>query len=139
MYRAIEIARYIISKCTTEKRPISNLQLQKILYYVQKEFLNNGGEAFSDEFEAWQFGPVVPEVYRQFCGFGAMAITMSYNVSICSEYARIINPIVEKKRILDPWTLVEDTHKPEKAWAEIYRCGLGNHHVIPKNLIRNKG
>ena len=67
----MEIAQYIINKCTLEKCPISNLQLQKILYYVQKTFLQNDMLAFSDEIEAWQFGPVVREVYNKYCGFGS--------------------------------------------------------------------
>lgn len=32
MYMAVDIAKYIINKCTIEQCPISNLQLQKILY-----------------------------------------------------------------------------------------------------------
>ena len=38
MYSALTIAKYIIDKCTEENSPISNLQLQKILYYIQSEF-----------------------------------------------------------------------------------------------------
>ena len=40
MYSALEIAKYIIDKCTKDRCPVSNLQLQKILYYVQREFLS---------------------------------------------------------------------------------------------------
>ena len=61
-YRAMDIAKNIINKCTTDQHPISNLQLQKILYYIQKAFLENDRVAFEDESEAWQFGPVVPDV-----------------------------------------------------------------------------
>ena len=39
MYSALDIAKYIISKCNRENCPISNLQLQKILYNLQKAFL----------------------------------------------------------------------------------------------------
>ena len=138
-YKALDLAKYIISKCTADHRPISNLQLQKILYYVQKVFLENGMEAFDDEIEAWQFGPVVPEVYYQYCGFGSMSIRMVYDTDICSDYVNIINPVVEAKRSLNPWEMVEDTHKPGKAWDQIYNNGLGNHCVIPKELIRAKG
>ena len=41
MYTALDIAKYIIDKCTRENLAISNLQLQKILYYVQKTFLQS--------------------------------------------------------------------------------------------------
>ena len=138
-YTAMNMAKYIIDKCTGEQHPISNLQLQKILYYVQKAFLQSGGIAFNDDIEAWQFGPVVPEVYYQYCGFGAMPIRMNYEVDISDKDAFRIDPIVEVKRNLNPWDMVEDTHMAEKAWAEIYNNGQGNHRIIPKDLIRRKG
>lgn len=139
MYKALEIAKYIIDKCTRENNPVSNLQLQKILYYIQKAFLQSEMEAFSDEIEAWQFGPVVPNVYYKYCGFGASAIRMKYVTNICDSYMVIINPIVEQKRILKPWDLVEDTHREGQAWSEIYNNGIGNHHIIPKSLIKERG
>ena len=139
MYNAMEIARYVINKCTVEGCPISNLQLQKILYYIQRSFLKFGMYAFTDDIEAWQFGPVVRDVYNNYCGFGAAKIRLRYEVDLKSDYQRIINPIVEEKRLLNPWELVDDTHHPQKAWAEVYQDGLGNHQVIPKNLIRKKG
>lgn len=139
MYSALEIAKYIISKCTQERYPISNLHLQKILYYIQKEFLENGSIAFEDEIEAWQFGPVVPRVYYQYCGFGALPIRMQYVTNICSSYQKIINSIVEKKRRLNSWDMVNDTHCLGKAWNETYQYGLGNHQVISKELICKKG
>ncbi|MCI9179620.1 MAG: DUF4065 domain-containing protein [Lachnospiraceae bacterium] len=139
MYLALEIAKYIIDKCTKDNCPISNLQLQKILYYIQREFLQQGEIAFPEEIEAWQFGPVVPEVYRQYCGFGALPIRMRYMVRIELDDIRMINPIIEKKRILNPWDMVSDTHSSGKAWDLIYRDGAGDHQVIPQELIKSKG
>lgn len=139
MYSALSMAKYIIDKCTKDKYPISNLQLQKILYYIQREFLQQGEIAFPEEIEAWQFGPVVPEVYRQYCGFGALPIRMRYMVRIELDDIRMINPIIEKKRILNPWDMVSDTHSSGKAWDLIYRDGAGDHQVIPQELIKSKG
>ena len=77
MYKAMDLSAYIVSKCIKEDCPISNLQLQKILYYIQKAFLDKDSLAFSDDIEAWQFGPVVPNVYDHYCGYGAMPISFS--------------------------------------------------------------
>lgn len=74
MYRALDLANYIVDKCIKDGTPITNLQLQRILYFVQKDFLKRGSQAFSDYIEAWWFGPVVPTVYFCFCGFDAMPI-----------------------------------------------------------------
>ncbi|WP_425446664.1 Panacea domain-containing protein [Dethiothermospora halolimnae] len=139
-YSALEIARYIINKCTVENSPISNLQLQKILYFLQKEYLvNRNSVLFSDEIQAWQFGPVVPEVYYQYCGFGSMAITMNYEVEIGADDISIIDRIVNEKRCKNPWDLVSETHVDGKAWAIVYRDGIGNHSIIPTELIRTRG
>lgn len=140
MYTALDLSKYIVSKCIEDGEPISNLQLQKILYYIQKTFLQRGLRAFPDEIEAWQFGPVVPNVYYYFCGFGAMSITNVNNtLSPTGNDKKIIDSIIESKRILDPWEMVSETHKPEGAWAKIYREGSGNRNVIPTELIKAVG
>ena len=98
MYRAIELSKYIVSKCIDDGFPISNLQLQKILYYIQRDFLRIGKPAFPDAIEAWQFGPVVPNVYYYYCGFGAMPISIPEEKPWISIADRpIIDKIVENK------------------------------------------
>lgn len=141
MYSALDLSKYIINKCTVDGHPISNLQLQKILYYIQKEFLKNNVIAFHDIIEAWQFGPVVPNSYYNFCGFGAMHISLEYDniISLAPDDKKTIDNIVDSKRNLDPWTLVNDTHKDGGAWSKIYNNGLGNHEPIPIELIREVG
>lgn len=139
MSEALNIAKYIINKCTVDKHPISNLQLQKILYYIQREFLRKGIEPFSEQIEAWQFGPVVPVVYKKYCGFGALPIRVKYDISKKIDHTDVINPIVEEKRKLNPWDLVYDTHSQGKAWDLIYKNGIGDHQIIPIDLIKNRG
>lgn len=136
---ALDIAKYVLNKCTKESQPISNLQLQKILYCIQKAFLLGGNIAFEDEVEAWQFGPVIPDVYSRYCGFSALPISMRYDCELPKEYVDIIDPIVEEKRVLMPWDLVDDIHAVGKAWFKIFRNGEGSHRVIPKELIAERG
>ena len=84
-YSAEIMAGYTVSKCINDGLPISNLQLQKILYYIQKRYLTDNKTAFDDDFEAWQFGPVIPLVYYKYSGFGAMPIDISdsnYEISL---------------------------------------------------------
>ncbi len=138
--QALNLAKYIVTKCVKEDYPISNLQLQKILYYIQVWFLQNTRDvAFSDDIEAWQFGPVIPEVYYFFCGFGAMPISSTYDIKENISHKNKIDNIVTTKRVLPPWDLVEETHNPQKAWKRIYRDGDGNGHVIPVELLREIG
>ena len=68
-----------------------------------------------------------------------MTIGMYYDISLDSQDMVRIDQVVEDKRDRKPWELVEETHAPDKAWAQIYRDGMGNHRVISKELIRMKG
>lgn len=71
MYDVQLIARYVIHHCLQSIRPISNLKLQKILYFIQAEFLVGTNQpCFEDDIEAWGSGPVVPAVYFEFMIFG---------------------------------------------------------------------
>lgn len=140
MYTAIDLSRYIVSKCIKDNSPISNLQLQKILYYIQKDYLCRDDFAFSDIIEAWQFGPVVPNVYYHYCGYGAMPIFFTCETfEIESKDKTSIDKIIEEKRTLSPWALVAETHKPGGAWDQIYQKGVGNHQTIPTSLIKAVG
>ena len=145
MYPALELAKYIVVKCIKDNHPISNLQLQKILYYIQREFLHRFGRpAFTESIEAWPFGPVVPDVYYYFCGAGAMRIGVCSNPSdekllMSEDDCRIIDSIIESKRILNPWDLVSETHKLGGAWDSVYRGGYGNRGTISLSQIRKLG
>lgn len=134
---ATNLTRYIVSKCTKENEPINNLQLQTILYCIQIEFVRRGKVAFYDNMEAWKFGPVLPNVYYTYCGFGANPITMNYpNEKFPSpEDRKIIDPIVENKRKLLPWELETLTHDTNGAWAQTYRSGEGEYSIIPRELM----
>ena len=51
---------------------VTNLKLQKTLYYVQGYYLYRFGKPlFDDEIVNWAYGPVVPEAYFEFCSYGA--------------------------------------------------------------------
>jgi uncharacterized phage-associated protein len=67
MKSAHEVANYIVCFFQEAGDPISNLKLQKLLYYVQGWHLAFKGEcAFQDRLEAWVHGPVQPGVYGSF-------------------------------------------------------------------------
>ena len=73
-YNVLGVSRYIINYCNENYYLISNLKLQKILYFVQAFFLEaKNEECFREEIEAWDFGPVVPEVYREYRKYGGDA------------------------------------------------------------------
>ncbi|MBD8976825.1 Panacea domain-containing protein [Veillonella magna] len=141
-YSASDIAKYVLYKCISDKLPISNLQLQKILYYIQRYFLQEIKRAlFKEEIEAWPFGPVVRDVYYQYCGYGALQIkdVEKPNIILTDSEKQAIDNIIAEKRSVTPWELVEDTHQQGHAWDMVYKDGLGYKDVIPKEVIVANG
>ena len=67
-YQAKDIAEYFIWKShTSEQELLSNMKLQKLLYYAQGLYLAIGnGALFDDVIRAWNYGPVVPEIYHKY-------------------------------------------------------------------------
>src|ERR1700722_9544145 len=46
--------------------PLTNLKLQKLVYYAQAWYLANFNKPlFDDDFEAWVHGPVLPALYHK--------------------------------------------------------------------------
>lgn len=80
--KAKDIARYVIFYCHEHKYPISNLKLQKILYFIQAYFLVDANKScFSDVIEAWDYCPIVPSVYEEYRIFGSLNIPCTDNGS----------------------------------------------------------
>ena len=66
-YTALNIAAYVIKEYRQRNKGISNLKLQKVLYYIQIKSLQDlSRAAFDDEIEAWRHGPVIRKVYYTF-------------------------------------------------------------------------
>lgn len=141
MTDALTLAKYIVTKCVNDGCPISNLQLQEILYFIQVDTLKRTGKpAFPDSIEAWQFGPAISRVYYYFCRNGALSIfdTFEKVVPTIGEN-NYIKKIVEEERAKPPLELIDKACEPGRAWALIFQHGRGSRKIIPVDLIRNIG
>lgn len=78
-YSALTIAKYVVVYADEHRNTLhqfmTNLRLQKVLYFIQAQFVYMVGyPCFKDELIAWRFGPAVPEVYYYFSSFSASII-----------------------------------------------------------------
>lgn len=64
MYSAFEVASYIYNRYKRENNvSIDEMKLHKLLYFAQRESIIQSDEPlFTDEFEAWKYGPVLKEI-----------------------------------------------------------------------------
>jgi len=62
-----QVADYFISKANECGEDMTNLKLQKLVYYAQTWHLGLlGTPLFDEECQAWVHGPVVAELYHQY-------------------------------------------------------------------------
>ena len=55
---------------------ISPMKLQKMTYFLYKEYLQSTNiPLFREPFEKWKYGPVLPSLYYKFSPFGTSPIT----------------------------------------------------------------
>ncbi|PKP61136.1 hypothetical protein CVT91_03840 [Candidatus Atribacteria bacterium HGW-Atribacteria-1] len=79
MVSVFDVTKLIIYLANKYGDLITNLRLQKLLYYTQVWHLVNFNKEplFDDEIKAWNFGPVVEEVYHKFKNFRHTPISLN--------------------------------------------------------------
>lgn len=80
IYNALDIAKHVVQYSHDNQYGISNLKLQKILYFIQAQFLITYDEpCFYDDIIAWDSGPIVEAVYQEYKFFGSGTIPSIYH------------------------------------------------------------
>lgn len=139
-YHARDVANFLINLNFQDCLPISNIMLQRMLYCAQEHYLKNFNiPLFEEEIEAWQFGPVVREVYVVFCGFGAFPIDVKIpGESVLEEEDQnILNILNNETRFLCYDKLSSFIDNPRTSWRTTYDNGNGLYNIIAKDLIKN--
>jgi uncharacterized phage-associated protein len=134
----ISVANFIIDYAKSKGELISNLQLQKIMYFTQGAFLNKYDRALLEgSFSRWQYGPVIKEVYTIFRDNGSspienLAVTASFKngtfeigdpkitsvKSLGDPLAfNFLQEVISQLLEISPWELVELSHKQD-IWYE---------------------
>lgn len=131
MYSAYDIADYIIQQYDSQGKTVSNLKLQKILYFIQAEFLVSIKKpCFTEQIEAWSFGPVVPEIFCKYRVYGCINIPVSKNkIRLTTKDTAMINDIINE---CDKYSASELTQITlhQLPWINAYEQGC-------KNIILN--
>ena len=110
---------------------ISNLKLQKLLYYAQSAYLAlKNTPLFSNNIVAWNHGPVVEEVYQKYKKYGSGDIKEFGKVDMDKETEKILTEVYNVFGEYSPWGLRNLTHT-EKPYIE---TKINN--VIPQDLMK---
>lgn len=121
---------------------VTNLQLQKILYLSHMYFMgtHQGRRLVDASFEAWDYGPVLPALYKRVAMFGSRPIQDIFRTDGDGdgwEEFTAIDKVAPALVTRPAAELVSMTHLAEGAWASHYRPGIRGL-VIPDADIFNE-
>jgi uncharacterized phage-associated protein len=129
--------------CILRDWSISNLELQKILYLAHMYHMgvHNGAPLINEPFEAWNYGPVVPEIYQRVKGFGSGPVQNVFHwiepVPMGSSEFRSLREAAEVTKNVRASQLVANTHAQDGAWAHAYQPNVTGIR-IPNAAILNE-
>lgn len=151
-YNVLDIARYAINYAHRTGQHISNLKLQKLLYYIQAAFLTSPREdvCFRDMILCWRHGPVIKRAYDEFSRYAAEEIPVQssyYKIAVVDgrlqlkreAYSsnfldeadqRLIDRVLDGLLPYDAWYLVDRTHE-ETPWRELEAY---NEEITPESI-----
>lgn len=133
-YKAIDVAKHVITYAAGKSCPVTNLKLQKILYFLWIDFYRERKDyLYDDMIQAWKFGPVIPEVYYAYCHYAAWPINKSYDDVLSKDDSDLLNPFIDEYMKESAYALVERSHSTGKPWDEVY--AIHDKNIIPFQKI----
>ena len=128
-----DVVKYLLYRYSFDGEPITNLKMQKLLYYVYVwNLVLNKERCFEEKFQAWPNGPVLPSVYQNLKFYGAAPLGTDFlevktptleeyeatlKKSLGDDLVNVIDQVYEKYGIRTAFELVALTHN-ELPWTK---------------------
>ncbi|MDR6955962.1 putative phage-associated protein [Ancylobacter sp. 3268] len=143
--RIDSVAKYI---CEKSGWTVSNLQLQKLLYLAQMIYMgrNGGKPLFDGSFQAWDYGPVEPNIYHRAKTHGSSPLPDIFYDALgfreTDPRRETLDDVCNRFLRFTPGQLVDITHSPNGAWAKHYVPGsksiqIPNDSILAEYNARN--
>jgi len=137
-YDARQIANWFLRRAQSDGRDMSIMSLLKLAYIAHGWNLEMRDEPlFPNRIEAWQYGPVIPDVYSAFRPQGVTPTKPDprYAVDVDPETQQFLEQIYNIYGAMTPFRLSEITHEPGGPWESATKMG-GWYAPIPNDLIQ---
>lgn len=145
-HEPLAIANKVLRAAHAEGKALTIMQLIKLVYIAHGWTLSLLNRPLvSKPPEAWQHGPVYPEIYNEYRGYGSSPIDRTakypfsgadYETELDDDEQSIVEKVVSAYGKLHAFTLSARTHQPGTPWYEVYAGGVGKFLEIPNSLIK---
>ncbi len=132
MVSALNVGNNILDRAFSENIDITPMKLQKIIYFVYRDYLQkSGAPLFSERFETWKYGPVIPSVYQTFKKYRANAIkqyalendgntALMVNEDASPVFKDVLGHVWNCCKTFNGIYLSSITHKEGSAWRKAF-------------------
>jgi uncharacterized phage-associated protein len=143
MASSTRAANYLLGLAQKEGVSLTPLQVMKLTYMAHGWHLATYSTPLVHEaVQAWQYGPVLPNLYRMLKPFGRNPVDPSSlgrllfdRGTLTDGERRSIESVFQGYGRYSGAALSNLTHKPGSPWSRVWRPGVPNL-VIPDDLIR---
>ena len=140
MASAYEIANYLVYLMSDVCDDLTNMKINKLLYYAQGHSMKKYGRVmFDDRIEAWDHGPIVYDVYTHYKDYGDRPISEWNKEMLGAVSAEDQECLMDVARTYSRYTaaaLRNMTHVPNGPWDKAYEPG-NLRTEIPVQLIKD--
>jgi uncharacterized phage-associated protein len=133
-YDARAVANLLLDLAEARSVQLTQVSLLKLLYFAHGWYLAvHSKPLVSQDFEAWEHGPVVKVVRDAFRSFGRDPITtratklhlqsgehVPVTADLDERDARFVQSIFEAYHVFDAWQLSDMTHEPGSPWDRLW-------------------
>lgn len=137
MYNCFEIAKYFLEVSKKESKGMDPMKLLKLTYIAQGFYLAFFDRPlFSNEIQAWKYGPVIPELYHVIKPFGynnvdLRVLELHTRKPISAEDKRFLDSLWDAYKNYSGIELSELTHREDTPWHKCFKtrtesCKINN-------------
>lgn len=140
MYDVLTVADAILKIAKANGKSLTPMQLVKLTYIAHGWSLGlRNKDLFQNRIEAWQYGPVIPDLYHATKSYGRKPIPLDLvddaDSGVSEEDIAFLKDVFNKYGHLDGIQLSYLTHQSGTPWDRVYMPGIYGIE-IPDSLIQ---
>lgn len=136
MITSLDVANYFLS--LNDYEDLTNLKIQKMVYYAYGWHLALYDKPLFDaKFEAWEYGPVIPDLYQKLKKYKnrPVPIPQNFNPNIVGNKTEFLDDIYIKYGRYSASKLCDLTHVKSTPWDIVYNDS-SNNCIINDQLLK---